>query len=110
MLLNGHELALRCRCDSREKDSSIRHVSEPQQCRDGESKKRGGKEHTLIVGKLITLFDWQTLESPLKWQTRVVSCVKRADQPGLPPVQPGFAVGSVEGRVAFQYIKESDKA
>lgn len=49
------------------------------------------------------------MESPLKWQTRVVSCVKRADQPGLPPVQAGFAVGSIEGRVAFQYIKEADK-
>lgn len=53
--------------------------------------------------------DAQTMESPLKWQTRVLSCVKRAEQPGLPSVQPGFAVGSVEGRVAFQYIKEADK-
>lgn len=51
----------------------------------------------------------QTMESPLKWQTRVLSCVKRSEQPGLPSVQPGFAVGSVEGRVAFQYIKEADK-
>lgn len=49
------------------------------------------------------------MESPLKWQTRVVSCIQRADQPGLPPVQPGFAVGSVEGRVAFQYIKDEHK-
>lgn len=49
------------------------------------------------------------MESPLKWQTRVVSCIQRAEQPGLPSVQPGFAVGSVEGRVAFQYIKEEHK-
>lgn len=59
---------------------------------------------------MLNLFFTQTMESPLKWQTRVLSCVKRSEQPGLPSVQPGFAVGSVEGRVAFQYIKEADKA
>ena len=50
------------------------------------------------------------MESPLKWQTRVVSCFQRADQPGLPPNPPGFAVGSVEGRVAIQYVKEENKS
>ncbi|KAL9938781.1 hypothetical protein V8E36_002500 [Tilletia maclaganii] len=51
-----------------------------------------------------------TIESPLKWQTRVVSCFTRAEQPGQPPSPPGFAVGSVEGRVAIQYIREENKS
>ena len=42
-------------------------------------------------------FSIQTITSPLKWQTRVVACF---------PSSNGFAVGSVEGRVAIQYIDE----
>lgn len=50
-----------------------------------------------------------TIDSPLKWQTRVVSCFQRQDPPGSPAAPPGYAVGSVEGRVAIQYIKEENK-
>jgi mRNA export factor len=39
------------------------------------------------------------MPSPLKWQTRVVSCFNQAN---------GFAVGSVEGRVAIQYADDKD--
>ncbi|KAM5538505.1 hypothetical protein V8D89_007838 [Ganoderma adspersum] len=42
---------------------------------------------------------FKTLSSPLKWQTRVVSCFPSAN---------GFAVGSIEGRVAIQYVEEKD--
>ncbi|CAD6589788.1 MAG: hypothetical protein TREMPRED_005516 [Tremellales sp. Tagirdzhanova-0007] len=42
---------------------------------------------------------WKTVDSPLKWQTRVVSCFPTGD---------GYAVGSVEGRVAIQYPGEID--
>lgn len=42
---------------------------------------------------------FKTLASPLKWQTRVVSCF---------PSGNGFAVGSIEGRVAIQYVEEKD--
>ncbi|CDO75792.1 hypothetical protein BN946_scf184934.g7 [Trametes cinnabarina] len=44
---------------------------------------------------------FKTLVSPLKWQTRVVSCFPSAN---------GFAVGSIEGRVAIQwvYVEEKD--
>ncbi|KZP13577.1 WD40 repeat-like protein [Athelia psychrophila] len=42
-----------------------------------------------------------TITSPLKWQTRVVSCFKS-------PQGNGFALGSIEGRVAFQYIGDKD--
>jgi mRNA export factor len=42
---------------------------------------------------------YKTLQSPLKWQTRVVSCF--ADSMG-------FAIGSIEGRCAIQYVEEKD--
>ena len=43
---------------------------------------------------------YKTMTSPLKWQTRVVACFTDAT---------GFAVGSIEGRCAIQYIEEKDK-
>jgi mRNA export factor len=42
---------------------------------------------------------YKTLQSPLKWQTRVVSCF---------PDSTGFAVGSIEGRCAIQYVEDKD--
>jgi mRNA export factor len=42
---------------------------------------------------------YKTITSPLKWQTRVVSCFTDAT---------GFAVGSIEGRCAIQYVEEKD--
>lgn len=39
----------------------------------------------------------QTITSPLKWQTRVVSCFTNSPSSG-------FAVGSIEGRVAIQCV------
>ncbi|KFY81590.1 hypothetical protein V500_11270 [Pseudogymnoascus sp. VKM F-4518 (FW-2643)] len=42
---------------------------------------------------------YKTLQSPLKWQTRVVACFKDAA---------GFGVGSIEGRCAMQYVEEKD--
>ncbi|RKP26732.1 WD40-repeat-containing domain protein [Syncephalis pseudoplumigaleata] len=42
---------------------------------------------------------FKSLQSPLKWQTRCVSCF---------PTGNGFAVGSIEGRVAIQYVEEKD--
>jgi len=44
---------------------------------------------------------FKTIQSPLKWQTRVVSCFTQS-------ATSGFAVGSIEGRVAIQYIDEKD--
>lgn len=40
----------------------------------------------------------KTLQSPLKFQTRTVSCFTDAT---------GFAVGSIEGRCAIQYVDDS---
>jgi hypothetical protein len=40
---------------------------------------------------------FQTITSPLKWQTRVVTCFTNS-------TSSGFAVGSIEGRVAIQYV------
>jgi mRNA export factor len=42
---------------------------------------------------------FKTMQSPLKWQTRVVTCF---------PDSKGFAVGSIEGRCAIQYVDDSD--
>jgi mRNA export factor len=43
---------------------------------------------------------WKALQSPLKWQTRVVSTFTDGQ---------GFAVGSIEGRCAIQYVEEKDQ-
>ncbi|KAK4162621.1 nucleoporin GLE2 [Cladorrhinum sp. PSN259] len=42
---------------------------------------------------------YKTIQSPLKWQTRVVSCFTDAN---------GFAIGSIEGRCAIQYVEDKD--
>ncbi|KAI6084650.1 WD40 repeat-like protein [Hypoxylon rubiginosum] len=44
---------------------------------------------------------YKTLQSPLKWQTRVVSCFTDAT---------GFAIGSIEGRCAIQYVEDKDSS
>ncbi|ORY10870.1 WD40-repeat-containing domain protein [Clohesyomyces aquaticus] len=67
------------------------------------------KNDLLVVGTaerhihIINLKDptkiYKTITSPLKWQTRVVSCFSDAT---------GFAVGSIEGRCAIQYVEDKD--
>lgn len=42
---------------------------------------------------------YKTLQSPLKWQTRIVSCFTDSA---------GFAIGSIEGRCAIQYVEDKD--
>ena len=42
---------------------------------------------------------YKTMQSPLKWQTRVVSCFTDSQ---------GFAIGSIEGRCAIQYVEDKD--
>jgi mRNA export factor len=42
---------------------------------------------------------YKTIQSPLKFQTRVVSCFTDST---------GFAIGSIEGRCAIQYVEEKD--
>lgn len=44
---------------------------------------------------------FKTMQSPLKWQTRCVTCFTDAT---------GFAIGSIEGRCAIQYVDEKDSA
>ncbi|KAI6038799.1 WD40-repeat-containing domain protein [Pisolithus marmoratus] len=46
---------------------------------------------------------YKTITSPLKWQTRVVSCFTNSPSSG-------FAVGSIEGRVAIQYVEDKDSS
>lgn len=69
------------------------------------------KNSLLVVGtadryiNVINLNDpnkfYKTIQSPLKWQTRVVSCFSDAT---------GFAVGSIEGRCAIQYVEDKDSS
>ncbi|KAJ3838637.1 WD40-repeat-containing domain protein [Lentinula raphanica] len=46
---------------------------------------------------------YKTMQSPLKWQTRVVTCFTATPSSG-------FAVGSIEGRVAIQYVEDKDSS
>jgi mRNA export factor len=65
------------------------------------------KDNLLVVGtadRQVAIFNlsnpmavYKSIASPLKYQTRVVSCFTTAN---------GFAVGSVEGRCAIQYVDE----
>lgn len=53
--------------------------------------------HVVDVRKIET--DYKSHTSPLKWQTRVVSCFADAS---------GYAIGSIEGRCAIQYVEDKD--
>ncbi|KAK9473835.1 WD40-repeat-containing domain protein [Dipodascopsis tothii] len=44
---------------------------------------------------------FKTMQSQLKWQMRTIACL---------PTGNGFAVGSVEGRCAIQYVEDRDQA
>ncbi|KAI5201619.1 WD40 repeat-like protein [Aureobasidium subglaciale] len=44
---------------------------------------------------------YKQIQSPLKWQTRTISCFADAT---------GFAIGSIEGRCAIQYVEEKDSS
>jgi len=67
------------------------------------------KDSLLVVGtadrycNIVNLADpmkfYKTMQSNLKWQTRVVSCFTDAT---------GFAIGSIEGRCAIQYVEDKD--
>jgi len=46
---------------------------------------------------------YKTMQSPLKWQTRVATCFTASPNSG-------FAVGSIEGRVAIQYVEDKDSS
>lgn len=62
---------------------------------------------TATAERIITVMDirqpqadfYKKHQSPLKWQTRVVSCFTDAS---------GYAIGSIEGRCAIQYVEDKD--
>ncbi|KAJ1750315.1 RNA export factor gle2 [Coemansia sp. RSA 990] len=60
------------------------------------------ERHVLVFDMANPTTPFETIESPLKWQTRTVSCFTKKD---------GYAIGSIEGRVAIQYVdpKMKDK-
>ncbi|KAL8286993.1 hypothetical protein RQP46_003999 [Phenoliferia psychrophenolica] len=55
------------------------------------------ERHLQIFNLTQPTVPFKTLLSPLRWQTRVISCF---------PDATGYAVGTVEGRVAIQYVDE----
>merc|ERR1711911_134309 len=55
--------------------------------------------HLIVYQLEGTPSEYKRVESPLKYQHRCVSIFK--DKKGMPT---GFALGSIEGRVAIQYI------
>jgi mRNA export factor len=67
------------------------------------------RNNLLVIGtadryiNVVSLTDptkfYKTIQSPLKWQTRVVSTFTDGQ---------GFAIGSIEGRCAIQYVEEKD--
>ncbi|CAN3356173.1 mRNA export factor Gle2p [Diutina catenulata] len=56
------------------------------------------ERHNVIINLENPQNIFKTKESPLKWQTRVITCYPQAD---------GFAIGSIEGRCAIQYIDDA---
>lgn len=60
---------------------------------------RPQQSHPDIQGTALSTFR-QTIPSPLKWQSRTVACF---------PDGSGFAVGSIEGRVALQYVDDKSQ-
>lgn len=57
------------------------------------------EKHICVINLSNPSTIFKTITSPLKWQTRVVACF---------PGGNGFAIGSIEGRVAIQYVEEKD--
>lgn len=45
----------------------------------------------------------QTTNSPLKWQTRCITCFRPSGGKGS-----GYAIGSIEGRVAINYLDQNE--
>src|ERR1700733_12896349 len=58
------------------------------------------ERHVCIVNLNSPTQIFKNIPSPLKWQTRVVSCYQNGT---------GFAIGSIEGRVGLHYL-EADKS
>lgn len=46
---------------------------------------------------------YRQIESPLKWQTRVISCFPQSVGGD------GYAIGSIEGRIGIQYAHQTDE-
>ncbi|KAF8980646.1 hypothetical protein BGZ46_003917 [Entomortierella lignicola] len=55
--------------------------------------------HVLIYNLNNPTTPFKSLTSPLKWQTRTISCFNNGA---------GYGIGSIEGRVAIQYVEDKD--
>jgi len=59
------------------------------------------EKHMVIYNLQNPQQEYKKITSPLKYQTRVVTCF---------PNKQGFAVGSIEGRVAIHHVEDKDSA
>merc|ERR1739847_103578 len=59
------------------------------------------ERHVVIYDMRKPSQEWKRVVSPLKYQSRCVACF---------PDRSGFALGSIEGRVAIHYVEEKDKS
>ncbi|TDL20802.1 WD40 repeat-like protein [Rickenella mellea] len=59
------------------------------------------ERHVQIYNLTNPTAPYRSQTSPLKWQTRVVTCFPSSD---------GYAVGSIEGRVAIQYVEDKQSS
>jgi mRNA export factor len=59
------------------------------------------ERHVLIYNLNNPSAPYKTLQSSLKFQSRVVTCF---------PDTTGYALGSIEGRVAIEYVEDSDQS
>ncbi|ORX91111.1 WD40 repeat-like protein [Basidiobolus meristosporus CBS 931.73] len=58
------------------------------------------ERHILVFNLNNPTTPYKTLTSPLKWQTRSISCF---------PNSAGYLVGSIEGRIGVQYVEDKDQ-
>eukprot|EP01098_Paradermamoeba_levis_P007098 TRINITY_DN2951_c0_g1_i1.p1 TRINITY_DN2951_c0_g1~~TRINITY_DN2951_c0_g1_i1.p1 ORF type:complete len:339 (+),score=75.17 TRINITY_DN2951_c0_g1_i1:124-1140(+) len=59
----------------------------------------GTAEKQILIYDLRKPVEWKKFASPLKMQTRALGCF---------PDKTGFAIGSIEGRVAIQHVEDKD--
>ncbi|KAF9969467.1 hypothetical protein BGZ65_011911 [Modicella reniformis] len=57
------------------------------------------ERHVVVYNLNNPTTPFKSLTSPLKWQTRTISCFINGT---------GYAIGSIEGRVAMQYVEDKD--
>jgi mRNA export factor len=59
------------------------------------------ERHVCLINLNTPMQIYKTMQSPLKYQTRCITA--------FPIGRPGFAISSIEGRVAMHYVEDKDQ-